>query len=53
MFIVIWSDSIYPSPYDAPLRGPIVIPSPVFTGFRTVHRSTWSGMIQAQLAAAY
>ena len=54
MFIVTWTVcSIYPPPYDTPVRGSTILPSTVAIEYRTVYMSSHSRTIQAQFAAAY
>ena len=54
MFIVTWTVfSIYPTPYDMPIWGSTILLSFIDTGYCTVYRPSYSGMIQAQFAAVY
>ena len=50
MFIVTWSVfSIYPSPYDTPIRGSAVLPPTVAIGYHKVYRSSHSGRYRLSL----
>ena len=50
VFIVTWTTfSIYLTPYDMPIRGPIILPSFVAMGYCTVFRPLYSGMIQGSV----